>query len=162
MKQSNQTTAPALSSTQNCWFCNSQSKPSSSLKLQFRKSFITIHQNDNSSDPLYSIRVEFIDPYIVEIYIPRCGMCKTVQACVALGNKILLYATPILMLILFFINPIICVVVSLLLGLLYNKRKSLVKMLPAFVKRRLHNHAYQHPEAINLKGKGWFGNETDE
>jgi hypothetical protein len=92
----------------------------------------------------------------VDVYIPRCGTCKAFQAGVALVNKTLYFLPPIFVLILYFINLILCVVVFLLLAIFYPNRKKLGRFLPAFVKHRLLDHAFQHPEVQRLKEKGWY------
>jgi hypothetical protein len=140
----------------NCWFCNARALPSSSLKLQFGKSFIPNDKPDNRSDPLYSVKVEFIDQYRLEIYIPRCTTCKTIQTTISFVKKSLYYSLPIIFLVIFIINIFVAFFVFISLALLYQFRKFFFKLIPGFINRRFHDYAFQHPEVKKLRQAGWF------
>jgi hypothetical protein len=159
-------------SKEKCWFCKKRkANPSSAVMVKMSKIRTIFDHTDPYKDPLYSVRVEFIDPSNLVVFVPSCKSCQSTQKFFHIMNSLSGFVKWLLnsliwlfMLGLYFVNLVafvVVVIICLIVAGIYLKgkwgsRDEYGQYVPEFIKHHLASYAYQHPEVQSLSTKYWI------
>ena len=143
-------THPASTTIEKCWYCKAKAHPSAAIKVEMAKyrpdNYSLLDEKNNLTYPLFTVKIVFINPWRLELYVPRCLGCRFKHGLF----KVLLY--------LYFYSLILFggfVVVSLVLYGLSTRLINIERRAPDFLRRQQYNYAFEHTEIYHLYKTGW-------
>ena len=109
--------------------------------------------------PQFNVKIVFINPWQLELYVPRCLGCRFKHGLFKFFIWAINMVIWIFLLYLFFYNLYIFagfVVVMLIVYGLSTRLFHIELRAPDFIKRQQYSYAFQHTEIYHLYKTGWF------
>lgn len=155
-------THPASTTIEKCWYCKAKAHPSAAIKVEMAKyrpdNYSLLDEKNNLTYPLFTVKIVFINPWRLELYVPRCLGCRFKHGLFKVLKRVLNILFWIFLLYLYFYSLILFggfVVVSLVLYGLSTRLINIERRAPDFLRRQQYNYAFEHTEIYHLYKTGW-------